>query len=238
MAENTKERPIRFVAEEVRALLAGKKTMTRRVVTKHNSYFGSATDEYFAHADFEAPHPGTLIDGTPEGGEYLHVPCHCQTDTYFTLSRNVDCELCKTRGWAGTRHRLYSKWEPGDRLWVREAWSPFIVSACEPGNPVLYRADNLRWYDKLSWKPSIHMPRWASRLTLEIKSVRVERLQAISEEDAIAEGAQCAGVPASLTNRGAFAKLWNQLHGLGSWEANCWVWVISFLRVEPAHAER
>jgi len=92
-----------------------------------------------------------------------------------------------------------------------------------------YRADNDRpmWAEG-KWKPSIHMPRRMSRITLEIVSVRMELLQDITEEDAIAEGAQFAGFPASLSNRGAFAKLWELINGPESWGENPWVWVVEF----------
>jgi hypothetical protein len=76
------------------------------------------------------------------------------------------------------------------------------------------------------------MPRWASRITLEITGIRVERLNNISKSDAIAEGCQCAGVPASLSDVGAFAKLWESINGEGSWKANPWVWVIQFQKVD------
>jgi hypothetical protein len=122
--------------------------------------------------------------------------------------------------------------EPGERLWVREAWARVIV-----GNQIdyLYRADTHTGLEKRDgdqkWKPSIHMPRVACRLMVEITSVRVERLQDISEEDATNEGAQCAGFPASLTNRGAFGKLWQSINGPDSWAANPWVWVVEFRKV-------
>jgi len=87
------------------------------------------------------------------------------------------------------------------------------------------------------WRPSIHMPRWASRLSLDIVSVRVERLQDISEEDARAEG--CSGghdsIPGyafSATPREHFRHLWGSINGAESWDANPWVWVISFKRTE------
>lgn len=129
----------------------------------------------------------------------------------------------------------------GDELWVREkldldedGW----VYASD-GAPIVGDINNhavLDWLEtrpaKLSHCVSIHMPRWASRITLTITNVRVERLNEISEVDAIAEGCQCAGVPASMTNRGAFAKLWESINGAGSWQANPWVWVVEFQRKE------
>ena len=138
--------------------------------------------------------------------------------------------------------------KPGDRLWVRETWHDASSSlhSC-----ALYRADgtDLHW-DK--WTPSIHMPRWASRITLEITSVRVERLQDISEADAQAEGVE--DVTAQVAPRdpefrfwrryrdgglngytgnaiASYASLWTEINGPGSWDANPWVWAIEFRRL-------
>jgi hypothetical protein len=138
----------------------------------------------------------------------------------------------------------YGQWEkdrcpygqPGDRLWVRECWGYFggdeYLYQREPGS-VGYRATHgsLQPIPGGKWKPSIHMPRWASRITLEITDVRVEQLRAITEEDAIAEGAQCEGFPAAMTNRGAFCRKWSEIYGEASWMANPWVWAISFKKV-------
>lgn len=138
--------------------------------------------------------------------------------------------------------------QPGDRLWVRETWAPCIGGPCHPDNPTLYRATEPD-ADKLTWKPSIHMPRWASRLTLEVVAVRVERLQEISEEDAKAEGiAYSPGTypaqrfwhhygagcnPGYLTPQESFRTLWESINGHGSWEQNPWVWVVEFKRIFP-----
>ena len=99
------------------------------------------------------------------------------------------------------------------------------------------------------WRPSIHMPRWASRITLEITDIRVERLQEISEDDAKAEGVEpwvigdgwreyglppdveAAGTHPLRSARDSFASLWESINGPGSWKANPWVWVIEFRRV-------
>ncbi len=101
----------------------------------------------------------------------------------------------------------------------------------------------------MKWKPSIHMPRWASRITLEVTGVRVERLQDISEEDAIAEGVECweeRGYDDAqdfyrnyhtggdlFTAKASYRTLWESINGPGSWERNDWVWVIEFKRIEP-----
>jgi len=134
----------------------------------------------------------------------------------------------------------------GDRLWVREAWARVIV-----GNEFdyLYRADHHTGIEKKNgdqkWKPSIHMPKVACRLMLEVTSVRVERVQKISEADAIAEG--CIKLPASgritdtkggqyggriwTTAREWYSELWGKINGPDSWTSNPFVWVIEFRRL-------
>ena len=105
------------------------------------------------------------------------------------------------------------------------------------GDYIGYKADNNPANENALWSPSIFMPRWASRITLEIVSVRVERLQNISEADAFAEGisgGDWLGDPV-----GEFAKLWNSINlkrGYG-WETNCWVWVLEFKRIDNAKAD-
>ena len=106
---------------------------------------------------------------------------------------------------------------PGDRLWVREAWA-------KSASGVEYRADfhDASWQQAGPWRPSIHMPRAASRITLTVTDVRVERLQDISEADARAEGIDdCDSVC-------GFSELWDSLYGPGSWDANPWVAAIIF----------
>lgn len=123
---------------------------------------------------------------------------------------------------------------PGDLLWVREAWG-------NGATRVMYKAGCNRMYrPPEGWKPSIHMPRWASRLTLEITDVRVERLQGISENDARAEGIAdggclncgehepCGCAEPKPDARDAFIHLWRSINGEESWSANPWVWVIQF----------
>ncbi len=123
--------------------------------------------------------------------------------------------------------------QPGDRLWVRETWAPGGRYAATDSRPGAVPR----------WRPSIHMPRAASRITLEITGVRVERLQDISEADALAEGigrydngtfgldapAACMGPSAAV----AYMRLWDHINGPGSWDANPWVWVVEFSRIAP-----
>lgn len=140
--------------------------------------------------------------------------------------------------------------QAGDRLWVRE--THFINDYRGAGVPEDERADtelvyaatdmdyvrNLEDDEGFAWRPSIHMPRWASRITLEVTGVRVERLQAISEADVHAEG--CAGGRGSIPRYGYAATptehyrhLWETLNGAGAWDANPWVWVVEFERIKP-----
>lgn len=156
--------------------------------------------------------------------------------------------------------------QPGDCLWVRETFQGPLVSeelfeeyrahhekfetpqyceyAADGGAKPEYcdLDDNLRH----GWRPSIHMPRWASRITLEITSVRVERLNDISQEDALAEGMELTGWEPTYSDPDSggevwtpydnFAELWQSIYGVGSWLSNPWVWVIEFRRIERGAA--
>jgi hypothetical protein len=153
--------------------------------------------------------------------------------------------------------------QPGDRLWVRETFAivPRTAYRCSEGvqqtlnqndpyehDAAIYREGWTRSKGGFRWRPSIFMPRWASRITLEITAVRVERLHDISREDAIAEGVR----PLDGSNgpnywtvdvgdvhlnnptaQGAYSMLWDWINGTGSWAANPWVWVIAFRRINP-----
>ena len=127
--------------------------------------------------------------------------------------------------------------QPGDRLWVRETWAHGVqamAAASDEDGPFVYAADGST-QGRLGerWRPSIHMPRWASRITLEITGVRVERLQDISEADAIAEGVtNSLHLTGGRFARENFAHLWWTINGDGNWEANPWVWVMQFKRLE------
>ncbi|CAG0966332.1 hypothetical protein MTYP_01013 [Methylophilaceae bacterium] len=160
--------------------------------------------------------------------------------------------------------------QPGDRLWVRETFCPIYPQNpnYNGGNPIEYDyAATYKHGDRLGdsigikkkWAPSIHMPRAASRITLEITGIRVERLQDISEADARAEGLKgltkdgnlvkygipdSDGLPGSdntgwdwcdwhADSRQAFRRLWSSINGPDSWAANPWVWVIEFRRIKP-----
>ncbi|MFT4267856.1 MAG: hypothetical protein QM586_11660 [Xenophilus sp.] len=206
-----KERPIIFSGAMVRALLAGTKTQTRRVASKA-----------VRHPDL-----GNLY--TPGALVLEREPQHV-------------IERCCPYG------------RPGDRLWVREATvrvedhgytGPVYVEsedgrACLDGGlaPAPDDCTEVEPYE-LRIRPSIHMPRWASRITLEITGVRVERLQDISIADAMAEGVEharptLAGLPPCLEWRYAYEDLWNDIHGPRAWDANPWVWVVEFKKLDTA----
>jgi hypothetical protein len=139
----------------------------------------------------------------------------------------LDGTKTQTRRIMKTAECKYGK--SGDRLWVRETWQE--VSWPPTGPRFVYKADGDASPDR--WRPSIHMPRWASRITLEVESVRVERLQECSEADAKAEGCSPLGDDTSQAYRLGYMHLWGQINGPGSWEANPWVWVITFKRIRP-----
>jgi len=236
MATAVKERPILFSAEMVRAILDGRKTQTRRIVAKPNSEFRSADNRYWDHCDFSAT-SCFADDG------YLHVPCHCQGSDGFVIANDIDCQFCKEFGWEGTRHRLYPKYDPGERLWVRETWRPQEIDA--DGQVRITCVDSCRdLYPPENWTipkaaergnvPSIFMPRWASRITLEITGSRVERLQEISADDCLAEGIEPQGIGCDLAMIAAYKHLWQKINGPDSWDANPWVWVVEFQRVLTA----
>uniref|UniRef100_UPI0033960D13 hypothetical protein n=1 Tax=Klebsiella pneumoniae TaxID=573 RepID=UPI0033960D13 len=149
--------------------------------------------------------------------------------------------------WSEDAEHACDFWHPcpfgavGDRIWVRETWARYNID--QNSHDIAYRATTpADWPEEGRWRPSIHMPRWASRILLEITDVRVERLNAISQEDAQAEGMELTGWrptysdPDSggevMTPYDNFAELWSSIYGDESWKANGWVWVIELKRVE------
>ncbi|ECJ2855778.1 hypothetical protein FNO15_18285 [Salmonella enterica subsp. diarizonae] len=138
--------------------------------------------------------------------------------------------------------------QPGDRIWVRETFR--VHSRATDVATLVYRASvRNSWTEQThrvpvavcnkpatpeKWTPSIHMPRWSSRITLEITDVRVERLNSITESDAEAEGVTDTGFGDLLVD--GFRYLWKSIYGDDSWQANPWVWVIEFKRVEGGAA--
>lgn len=203
---STKERPILFTTAMVRAVENDAKTQTRRVVVP------TQTKPRIAPLIME-PYIWQGQQELDDDG----LPCWLGAHPdYPTGEKWFSCP------YGGV----------GDRLWVRETWTHHF-------GRLLYRADcdpKSYEYGAKGWKPSIHMPRRLSRLTLEIMGVRVERVQDITEEDAIAEGMQAPGIPAAITNRTAFARLWDTINAKRgySWAVNPWVWVIEFRRLTGA----
>lgn len=211
----------------VRAILAGTKTQTRRVAKRFNP------PEFLAEAVHEIA-PGEFI-----GWSGPNPPEPIFTRKVYKPGSGVICPYGK----------------PGDRLWVRETWRWFDAMIESDQESVYsgyqYRADVEPSHDDgLTWKPSIHMPRAACRILLEVTDVRVERLQDISEDDARAEGVESFrpvpgdGEPAdhyknyqtgkfSIFNpKASFQSLWQSINGPESWEVNPWVWVVGFKRIE------
>lgn len=214
-----KERPILFSAPMVRALLDGSKTQTRRIIKGQAPEWATFTDEEYA-----------------DGREFFMV--------------------CGEKEPSGLRPILAAAHCPyghaGDRLWVRETFSDIYGAGGDEARrkeEVMYRADGETdpYVIGGRWTPSIHMPRWASRILLEIVSVRVERLQAIGPDDAVEEGIErvrqdddrvcywrdyVTGGKVAV-QVGSYRSLWESINGSGSWDANPWVWVVEFKRVAP-----
>jgi hypothetical protein len=229
------ERPILFSGPMVRALLDGTKTQTRRVMKPQPVRIGDSTILEWRDGLFQPerlPNNSNLLNHCPYG-------------------------------------------QPGDRLWVRETWRHTASSLDEAraitediasGIAVDWRAtyiercirdlgfsrEDAEMADDFErWRPSIHMPRWASRILLEITGVRVERLQEISRADAVAEGIDrvennYGNGPAycdyGMKNQddtaewfnspiASYHTLWESINGAGSWAANPWVWVVEFRRI-------
>ena len=214
-------------AWEVRAILAGSKTQARRVVKPVGN------DEGFVLLDYgDGFWPYRSDDGD---------------STSHTVKRGGKTYLYET-----PHSCPYG--QPGDRLWVRESgwerpWrtAKMMREGADTWPRYAYAADGWDDQDRADFKawgfkslPSIHMPRWASRILLEIVSVRVERLQDISEGDAVAEGCETVCMTPTGEDNGSaiygpdgYAALWDRINGAGAWEANPWVWVIEFKRVTP-----
>lgn len=222
MKTKFKERPILFNSEMVLAILNGKKTQTRRLIN-----------------------PQPIEDKVWSGGFKIatkKITISTKTFNRFGGARDDDPTPCP-----------FGK--VGDRLWVRETFAivprtayaqsencqQIIKPNCNH-DTAIFRAGWERSTGGIRWKPSIHMPRWASRITLEITAVRVERLNDISQNDAIAEGCELPNLPPEVSGvsadfiadqRTSFAILWNRINGAGAgcWSKNPWVWVVEFKRL-------
>lgn len=205
------DRPILFSAPMVRALDAGRKTQTRRICK----------------------------------------PANAAALSYVVA---IDDEPFSTPGWFGDEEgecSFFVGYEPGDRLWVRESWGINHYAYCFEKIPktrpadvqdheMVYFAteDDCEIINEMPRRPSSHMPRWASRLTLTVESVRVERLNDCSEADAIAEGLDWVAPGKWAVERRlpivgddprrVYGELWDTINGAGAWDANPWVVALSF----------
>lgn len=251
-----RERPILFSAPMVRALLAGTKTQTRRAI-KPQPFIDDLSNFHwngwnYGQSVYGEPHVQALASPIPG-----------------SLTKRVACPFGKPgdRLWVREAWRI-GAWDHDDGTfaidyraspeikrtpWVTnpndpegEDFNNRWISLCDQLEARGVKADaegRYRWEPgecPLPWRPSIHMPRWASRITLEIADVRVQRLQDISGLDAIAEGLDhvndgaaafgVKGFARSWSNdpRVAYRALWESINGAGSWDANPWVWAISF----------
>jgi len=236
-----KERPILFSATMVKAILGGRKSQTRRVV-KHGQVFRLVPGGDLSREERQA------VYASPFQWDHAN-PVHPTVDELLS---------CCPFG------------VPGDRLWVREAFqhttdargaAVMVYAADDSANYLLAKdggdgdlcgvgkmVDESQWCKIKRWRPSIHMPRWASRITLEVIGVRVERLQEITLADVRAEG-----IPETYGDSNLVASmfpempphewdnmrfdeqwklLWESINGPGSWSTNQWVWVVEFKRLE------
>lgn len=210
------ERGMIFNAEMVRAILDGRKTQTRRPIKWKQTRF-------------------TEIGEREDGSKWP---------------------------WSEDAEHAFDFWHPcpfgsvGDRIWGRETFQgplfdfDLMDSYCKDSTPFkksefcVYKADGVpapEFYDAddelhCCWRPSIHMPRWASRILLEITGVRVERLKSISDRDALREGCSTADMKSGDCVADVFARLWASIYGDESWNSNPWVWVIEFKRIEELTA--
>ena len=240
-----RERPILFSAPMVRAILAGHKSVTRRLVK---------------------PQPPTEAEAENAGCQYFSLSPRVarSVKVYFSgqyESLPKETGVFEVHGSVGYVRDRCGKTEwtcpygiPGDRLWVRETWR--ADSSHDPEDTI-YRAD-LRddWVAEMgssvTWRPSIFMPRVRSRITLEVSGVRVERLHAITDDEAVREGVQWWSKDGTLRKyapaddegdgpmwpwrdcprspREAFERLWCEINGRASWDANPYVWVVEFER--------
>jgi hypothetical protein len=210
-----KERPINLTSQEVNAVREGRKTQKRFVVKLVDTLPNGRGLKAIKKPASLTCLP--LVDGKFQYSPYGGAPY----EPYPSVS-----EFCP-----------YGK--PGDRLWVRETWRRW-----DEEQRIIYKADYQPIEINMRWKSPACMPKEASRITLEITAVRVERLQEISEEEAEAEGVyehlgepqvECDGqvrhFPDASFVRG-YLSVWQSIHGPGSWDANPFVWVLEFKRVE------
>lgn len=254
-----KERPILFSKPMVRAIIDGSKTMTRRIINFDRL---RVIPRFDLKSDFPFPlhktvkvtagkkypcamNPHGAVCAVLPNGEYLGLkPGEFDFCCPYASGKTILATENGKQSWRIFPHDT-------NRLWVRET---FYIDHCdfleklpkekpEENIDIYYRADGeccdqipecccheYPW--KTPWKPSIHMPRWASRILLEVTEIRVERLQEITEDEAKAEGVITEKAVKVSSYVYWFENLWENIHGPGSWDANPWVWVVCFKVVE------
>jgi hypothetical protein len=205
-----KPKPILFSSPMVKALLDWRKTQTRRILKPQP--FIDASGNFCSPRQQQDGHDcwGQGTDSKPYLRDYI--------------KRRV-------------------RFAVGDLLWVRESWAPIpdALSECTGPDDLYFAAsvDEAMWATT-TWRPSIHLPRWASRLTLEVTEVRVQRLQGISRDDVLAEGiTERDGAPLADVHCGwhePYAALWERINGKGSWHANPWIVAVTF-KVHKANVD-
>lgn len=233
-------KPILFNDEMVRAILEWRKTQTRRLVTPqphtewyYDAYGNAEEAQFWRYGDREDwPWPSDCPLGQP--GDRLWV-----REAWRIGAWEMDTESIAVDYRADASCR---------REWIRigdddggEAFDKYLKQSTADAKAAGLSADEEGQYhwkageSPCRWRPSIHMPRWASRITLEITDVRVERVQDISEEDAIAEGVVCPRLGTyGMNPETVFRDLWDSIAKPGAlWRDNPWVWAISFKRVAP-----
>lgn len=252
----TRERPIIFSSEMVRAILDGRKTQTRRIIDLSDKAvmslgqrkLGWTCNPAMARVGDVGRMVAALAGKRREvASEQISVPARHPDDS------RIPWDACGYE-------RVYCPYgDPGDRLWVREnfrftedidgrevlefqAGGTRLIARNRDGLPSAVHGEHRCTSILPKWRPSIHMPRWASRITLELTEVRVERLRDISEEDAQAEGAHRLpnddydpGDPADdpeFSYVQGFKAIWERINGPESWNDSPWVWVLAFRRLE------
>jgi len=201
-----KARPMMFSGPMVRAILDGTKTQTRRVVKPPHSWITP-------YADGDAVKGFELFHAEVTGGFWIAADLNGNTGDH----------------WQCGDERLTPNYLRGDRLWVKETFATGYGATWFRAS----EGDTCKIISgaKVTWKPSIFMPRNLSRITLEITAVRIERLQAISGTDSRAEGVQGHDNHVDSNAIGRYRELWQSINGPGSWDQNPWVWVIEFKRL-------
>lgn len=224
-------KPILFSTEMVKAILEGRKTQTRRILKPQPDFNKAWENLGFSENKF-----GIKTD--------LEIPDIDVTGNFLGVSSPIEIDGFKATGMCIPNIPI--KIHKGDILWVRETWQT-TWNENKKSWDTIYKADGGYWIDDdgiMKWKPSIYMPKKRARIFLEVTNVRVERLQDITEEDAIAEGIERVSIAPFVHRfknylcnnkfigpKESFKTLWMKINGIDSWKSNPWVWVYEFKQV-------